>query len=580
MKMKKAIMLFLTVLLTAALFMGCEDATGSTTSIIADDGFGLVSSNIAFNSSTSVSILSGNDTSISGDLGVDFYAPKDLDELEGTDASVLTFTFNESLDSNSIDAVFGLVDEYGDASTTPTNAKETAVWVEGSALELESVTVSGATVKFTLPEDSLTVDDEVIVYFGVASAKGEYYQVVTAFQPKADVTTSMSLTSDFSDYFAYAIDSDKVFVLDLGETSDHIADPVSAESIMNVTIPRGIDFGNYISTLSLRATNTDAPSAATVFQHLQDLEDDTTTGDTAGYVNFITLEFDPVENATDYVIYRKNDNTGSSYEVEFVGADPDNGNSYLMNISFETDDEGNILTFIADLYFEDDPIVAGDYIEVVPVNSRGEFTEYAATYDLVDTVQPYAYTTLGTNVTVDVEVSTPVSASGPNYSDHDQTAANGEGHLYSLGSFAVQNPTAGTPWSAIEGIEIAMTGVAGLTASTEDTVSEGGLIAFTRADALELFDDDFSITEDDFTIMSNTAGNVWACFNGTTVYIYAGYKCNVTGLNGGISYASQTWKAVGNFTFSITDMSGNQLMFEEADSGSSYANGSMTIELQ
>ncbi|MBI9099126.1 MAG: hypothetical protein JEY91_11645 [Spirochaetaceae bacterium] len=503
--------------------------------VTSDDGFfTLTNSTVAFNSETSVSLF---------DLGLgaqfetsNFYAPINLDRLEnGTTDPVISFTFDEALYNSTMEGVFSITDPGLNPSATTSDAKDNVFYnMSTGPIEATAVTISDATVSFTFEAGTFAADDLITVVFAVKKATGEVYQVFTAFQPLADVTSAPVITADFSDYYAYAVDSDRIFFLNLTDPGTHIIAPTPAENLYNVTPAAGIDFGNLINTVSKRYTNT---LGTADFFHLDGM-------DPTNITSIYPLTHTLATHATSYV-----------YVIE----DIDGNSSVLVNGSdYDTfsvlNDDAELIGYDLDLYIDqaNTTIEAGDTLYVIPVNSRGEFENYAASYVFADTVSPF-----GNSGNIDLASGDAMTWAGENWGNHDQTMADDEGEVRAFTTFDL---TSLTNWGVNEAIDVTLNSTTSLTAALDTgTLPTGGA---TRVIA----------SEDEIlaqypgaagsVFQSFNGGRIWVSLAGTVVTAYVGFECN-DGTDG-IDYTGTTWHITGDLDFTITDMSGNPLMYTDS----------------
>ncbi len=552
MKMKKAIMLFLTVLLTAAFFMGCEDAAGTTTyTLAADDGFGLVSSTLPFNSSTSVTTFT---SAVDPDSTTLFYAPTNLRSLEDGDAPVISFTFNENLRSSALEAVFRIDEEngaysYGDINEGIfyyTNAS-------GSDLTSTDVSVSGATVSFTFDADTFDIDTNYFVEFGVVSSKGEYYQVFTAFQPQADITAPVELKADFSGFFSYAVDSTGIYTLALATEETHTDEALDAEKVLGTTTNdyAGKDFGTAINDLSKRATNDPADdSDVRTYDNLLEVY---TNGTYLDYIP-LTVTHDDYKYTTEYNFFYENED-GSSYGPL---------TAFSTGYVYEDENADDLVKIgeTYEVYIYDDgwKIQDGDKIYCTPSNSRGYFGDMSDVYTFDDTVHPFRKDALT------MSDDAGMSWTGINYNvlddEHDTATAAAEGHLNACGTWSV---TSLDGWNDSEDHEDY---VYELTASNMsvayDGTTDGKRKVWTEAAVRK----ELSLA-DDVALFNSDNSYVWSYMIGSTLYVYAGFECYDNGTKTSYDYSGETWETTGKITVKVTDKSGNSLFYRHGTTNES-----------
>lgn len=544
--MKKKLMIMLSIAMILVLFASCdlfESASDITTTVTleAEDGFALTNSSIAFNSSTSVSILGTSSTSI--DSSYIIYTPTQFDSLEDGSDPVITFKFNEDLRADIDEAVYSISTDGTNLDSTVGIPEENVFYVNGSSVT-GTVTLSASdTVTFTFDAGTFAVSDYVKVVFGVTSRSGEVYKIATSFQPLADVTTDVTVTADFTDYYAYAIDYNKVYVLNNATEETHTTEADPNESIENVSVTAGSDFGSIINSVDKRYNNSTTSTESYIFGNLQDI----------GTIQYIKLIVTPAENATDYRLYYE-DGDGAQTQL------------YISTDYTKTDitDTENFLYTVGISGYS---IATGDSIVVVPYNSRGEFTNHQASYSLVDTVKPYSEATLDLDPT---EASTATWA-GVSYTAHTEGDAHLEGEVVSFGTFNTTSLSGAL--SPNEAVTYTLNSQS-LSATINSGTSNGEVMSVTETKVIE----EMGLSEDT-ELVSNSAGTVWAYIDGTVIYVYVGIKCNISST--GIDYSTENWTAKGILNISVADLSGNTIVYEGDDaSGGDVSDGVIEITLQ
>jgi len=568
--LKKVLFLFLSLFL---LFTSCEQPTippveptpeetpdpiTPENPVVSNDGlFSIINSNVGYNSETTVSLLEPSGGFLSGSFDtVNFFAPIVLQRLETGSNPVISFTFGSALRTDPNEAVFS-ISELSLGVPTPkadtSSANDNVFYNIDSGQSIPatySLSDDGTTVNFTFEAGTFKADDKIMAVLGVASQKGELYQIVTSFQPISDVTGPLTIDSDIlpAEYYAYAVDTNRIYLLASAEAGNHVAEPTPAESIANVNPAAGSDFGRIINTASKRYRNTDPLTGGADFFHLHDLE----TASPGHTIGNYPLSHTLADNASSYVYYMEDAN---GIRTKLPATD--------YRVSSITDVmTGEETGKRFELMLAAQPIEAGDRLIVVPANSRGEFPSYEASFPLVDTVSPY-----GTGGNITTSTSTTVTWAGANWSTHTQDMAHEEGELVRFGSFDV---TSLTNWVSNESVKMSLTNAS---LSLTDTTSSG--IGAQRIITEDQIRNSYPVPYD-AVIMSFASGRFWAVFSGTTLNVYAGFECNVSG--SGVNYTSP-WEVKGTLTLSITDMSGNPFMYTD-NSGAVYNNGIMTVTLQ
>jgi hypothetical protein len=539
MKIRKMNIFFFTlVAAVAVLFSGCDDGTSDVTvNYISDDGFGLESSNISFNASTSVSSSSTVDTDDA------FYVPVELDELEDGDDPIIWFQFNEDI---------GSIFNFEGTTTSEDNPEDNIFEINGSDTAVKSYAISGDTVYFTFETDTFSVDDEVDVYFGITSEAGEYYYVQTYFQTQVDITETVVIAANYDDYYAYAVDSDRLYYLNNATDGTHIIDGTDAEDILSATISAG-SFGSAINTLDKRAnsTVTSDPTNGT-YAHVLELYTE------GNYTNFITFDLTPVEYATAYTFYLEDSDED---RTELDGT---------FTYNYDTDGELTDITASVNVFglaadsSSVPSIETGDLIVCVPSNSRGDFEDCEGSATLTDTMHPFR------SDDITFTETSSFTWTGEDWSTHIQDEAHDEGELVSFGTWDITSLTGYADGNVHESYSFDLTS-ASLTATTSATTSAGTQKSWTEAEVRE----ELSL-DDDVELIAGTNNYIWSYISGSTIYVYGGFNCN-DGTTG-ISYSGETWTATGTIAASVTDLSGNTLYF--TDGTSDYSTGAFSITIQ
>lgn len=551
--MKKFIFPVLALLIAV---MSCSQPQDVIVNATADDGFALVESSVGFNTETSVSRLDAT-ASMSGSFNAaDFWAPAQFDALENGSDPVITFTFNESLRADAMEAVFSISylsggTIYYEAETG--NPVDNVFYDMGgfNNISATNVTVSGATVSFTFDADTFAVGDNIIAVFGVASASGEVYQVTTAFQPVADVITAPVVTSLLDEmYYAYAVDTTKIYYLQGATPGTHVVDPTAPQVIQSVTSTAG-SIGHLINNVSKRYNFSGTLGTNVDYAHLQDVED--TDGQISNTYYFThTLS------------------TNASYYDYYIEDAEGNQNNIVGGYSTTTlyaEDGVTIIGYGISFNMLSNPIESGDTIVVVPANIRGDYPALSGTLLLTDTVRPYNNSGLAITTTE----GTSITWAGQDWSTHGTDLADDEGEIVEFASF---NLTSLTGWGNNEAIELALESLSLNAADTNTVTPLGQQRAVTSAQVLE--SDAFAASgcSADVTLVSTNSGYLSVALDGTTLYVFGGFECN-DGTDG-INYSARTWEVTGSINLTITDMSGNPFLYVDSVDGD-VNDGTMTV---
>lgn len=579
--MKKLALLLLSL---CFVFLSCEsdDNITVTPPLTSDDGeFALLSATVGYNTDSSISNLNptggiGNNVT----YGVDtMYLNIGLDRLETGTNPEIKFTFDKNLYSDTFEyskdeAVYPVTEWSGTAivgiSTAPRLGDNVFYDVNGP-LPVTDFTVIGPTVTFIFEPGTFKAGQKVIVTFGVKNTDGEAYQVTTAFTPIADVKESVTITSNFSDYYAYAVDTDKVIYLNPGSDPDEHTAAIGEEKITGLTPApvAGNDFGSRINTLDLRYLG--ATSAIPrEYGSLKDLQ-------TANKDVFYKLTHSDAENATYYKYYIKDtdddpiDKDSTPLTVNYVlGTTTDE-----VNIGYEYDDEDN-KKWNVELNLDKNNIKEGYSLVVIPGNSRGLFFEYASEFEIKDSVRPYS-TSL-----IDIAATITPTWPGANYAalNHEHVGdAAIEGHAI---HFTTVNVAALGGYSKNDNEVISVTVDSVDLAPDVSTVTGALAKTVTRDQVMEVVPTItplLYIDEDD--LVSHNGGLIWTYAHGTDIEIFAGINCmyNNAGTDTAINYPATN--LLGKLKLTLTDLSGNLFMYKDAATPAVlHETGKMTLEFK